>query len=70
MSWHTPEERFAQHLAGGILSSKWVFNHQAGARLRPEFYRHFNPMHKALAQLMEVERARQLRAQGFAVWQR
>jgi hypothetical protein len=70
MSWHTPEERFAQHMAGGVLAARYVHRYRQGARLRGDLFQHFNPMHKRLAALMEVERAHQLRGLGFGVWQK
>jgi hypothetical protein len=40
-----------------------------GRRLLPDLYQHFNPLPYELAQQMEPELARQLRAGGLAVWQ-
>jgi hypothetical protein len=40
-----------------------------GQRLLPELYKNFKPMPYALAAVMEVELARQLREQGYGVWQ-
>jgi hypothetical protein len=45
------------------------FIEKYGRRLRPELYKHFNPMPYDLATVMEVELARQLRQQGYGVWQ-
>jgi uncharacterized protein DUF3553 len=70
MTWHTPQFRFQQHMAGGMLSANYVFSYQQGACLRQDLFESFNPMHKRLAELMEVERAIQLKGQGYGVWQR
>jgi len=40
-----------------------------GVRLLPALYTHFTPMPYAVATVMEVELARQLREQGYGVWQ-
>ena len=69
MTWHTPQTRFAQHMAGEH-PGRYVFRYREGARLRTDLFKRFNPMHKRLAELMEIERAVQLRSQGFGVWQR
>ena len=69
MTWNSPQIRFAQHIAGD-LSARYVFRYREGACLRPDLFKHFNPMHKRLAALMEIERGVQLRDQGFGVWQR
>ena len=66
MSGLTPEERFKKHLQGE--KDAW-FVRKYGLRLRPELYRHFNPMPYDLARVMEPELARQLRQQGYGVWQ-
>jgi hypothetical protein len=66
MTGLTPEERFRAHQCGehaARLVQKY------GRRLLPELYQHFNPMPYELAQQMEPGLARQLRADGFAVWQ-
>jgi hypothetical protein len=62
----TPEERFRAHLRGEHAA--W-FVRKYGLRLLPELYEHFNPLPYVLAQQMEPELARQLRADGLAVWQ-
>jgi hypothetical protein len=62
----TPEERFHAHLRGEHAA--W-FVRKYGLRLFRELYEHFNPLPYALAQEMEPESARQLRAAGLAVWQ-
>ena len=69
MTWHTPQTRFEKHLAGE-LSARYVFRYREGARLRTDLFKSFNPMHKRMAELMEVERGIQLRNQGYGVWQR
>ena len=66
MTGLTPEERLQKHLQGE--KDAW-FVHKYGRRLLPDLYRHFNPMPYDLARVMEPERARQLREQGYAVWQ-
>jgi hypothetical protein len=62
----TPEERFRAHLRGE--HSAW-FVRKYGRRSLPELYEHFNPLPYELAQQMEPELARQLRADGLAIWQ-
>jgi hypothetical protein len=69
MSWHAPEVRFSQHMIGEH-AGRYPFRYNEGARLRPDLFQAFNPMHKRLAELMEIERAVQLRNEGFGVWQR
>jgi hypothetical protein len=66
MTGLTPEERFKKHLRGE--KDAW-FVQKYGRRLLPDLYRHFNPMPYALARVMESELARQLREQGYGVWQ-
>jgi hypothetical protein len=66
MTGLSPEERFQKHLRGE--KDAW-FVQKYGQRLLPELYKHFNPMPYELAVVMEVELARQLREQGFGVWQ-
>ena len=66
MTGITPEERLQQHKNG--YKAAW-FVKRYGRHLLPEFYQHFNPLPYELAQVMEGELARQLRADGHAVWQ-
>lgn len=66
MTGLTPEERLQKHLRGG--KDAW-FVREYGQRLLPELYKHFNPMPYARAAVMEVELARQLRVQGYGVWE-
>jgi predicted GIY-YIG superfamily endonuclease len=66
MTGLTPEERLQEHRSGNH-SARFVRKY--GVRLLPELYTHFNPMPYALATVMEVELARQLREQGYGVWQ-
>ena len=66
MTGLTPEERFLKHLRGE--KDAW-FVQKYGQRLRPELYKHFNPMPYELAAVMEAELARRLREQGVGVWQ-
>jgi len=67
MTWHTPEERFEQHRAGGYLASYYPQHY--GVRLFRDLYEHLNPMPEDLATEMEKELARHLRRQGYGVWQ-
>ncbi|HEX8491310.1 MAG TPA: DUF3553 domain-containing protein [Pyrinomonadaceae bacterium] len=69
MTWHTPEERFQQHM-NDKHAAHYVYRYRQGAKLLYPLFQKFNPMHKRLAEMMEVERACQLRKQGYAVWQR
>ena len=66
MTGITPEERLQQHKNG--YKAAW-FVQKYGRSLLPEFYQHFNPLPYELATEMEGELARQLRADGHAVWQ-
>jgi len=66
MTGLTPEERLREH-RNGNHSARFVKKY--GTRLLPELYKHFNPMPYELASVMEVELARQLREQGYGVWQ-
>jgi Protein of unknown function (DUF3553) len=66
MTGLTPDERFRAHLRGE--HGAW-FVRKYGRRLLPELYEQFNPLPYELAQQMEPELARQLRADGLAVWQ-
>jgi len=66
MTGLTPEERFQKHLRGE--KDAW-FVQRYGQRLLPDLYRHFNPLPYDLARVMEPELARQLREQGYGVWQ-
>ena len=66
MTGITPKERFRKHRSGH--KAAW-FVQRYGRRLLPEFYQHFNPLPYELGQAMEPELARQLRADGLAVWQ-
>ena len=62
----SPEDRFAQHLAGK-KASRLV--KRFGLRLRPRFFERLNPMTYTAAAKMEVDLASRLRRKGFAVWQ-
>jgi hypothetical protein len=66
MTGLSPEERFQKHLRGE--KDAW-FVQKYGQRPLPDLYRHFNPMPYDLARVMEPELARQLREQGYGVWQ-
>ena len=62
----TPEERFAQHLAG-IRSSRIV--REYGVRLRPRLYANVGPFEtRADSERAETRLAEKLRRRGFAVW--
>lgn len=66
MTGLTPELRFARHKAG-VKANRYVREHGLG--LMPELYAYANPMPRAAAREMEIELARGLRAEGYAVWQ-
>ena len=66
MTGITPEERFHQHKRGEHAAG---LVRKYGRHLLPEYYQHFNPLPYELGQAMEPELARQLRADGLAVWQ-
>jgi len=66
MTGRSPEERFKQHQAG-YKASRMAKKY--GIRLKPRQFRSLNPMTHDDAQAMEVEKARRLRARGWAVWQ-
>ena len=66
MTARTPEERFAQHKHG---YKACTFVKRYGLRLRPRLYQSLNPLTYKDACAMERERARRLRARGYAVWQ-
>ena len=62
----TPEERFAQHLAG-TKSSRIVKEY--GVRLRPRLYANVGPFEtRAESERAETKLAEKLRRRGFAVW--
>jgi hypothetical protein len=62
----TPEERFADHLAGGFTSAPAVRNH--GIRLRRRLYRNWGPFHtRGDARDSEGRLAERLRRRGFCV---
>ena len=62
----TPEERFAQHLAG-VRSSRMV--REYGVRLRPRLYANVGPFEtRAESERAETRLAEKLRRRGFAVW--
>jgi predicted GIY-YIG superfamily endonuclease len=61
-----PEERYAQHRRG-YRSSRYVRNH--GVRLRPKFYRNYNPLPDRDAALAtEAHLAKRLRKRGLTVY--
>jgi predicted GIY-YIG superfamily endonuclease len=66
MTGLTAEQRLREH-RNGNHSARFVKRY--GLRLLPGLYNHFNPMPYDLAAVMEVELARQLRDQGYGVWQ-
>lgn len=62
----TPEERFAQHLAG-VRSSRIVKEY--GVRLRPRLYANVGPLAtRAESERAEARLAEKLRRRGSAVW--
>ena len=64
----TPEERFAQHLAGK-RSSRIV--REYGVQLKPRLYRNAGPFAtRAEAEVAEKRLAEKLRGRGYAVWSR
>lgn len=63
-SWHSPEQRYEIHRAGGMHSSKWV--RDFGARLRPELYVDVPAVHDlSQAEESEAALAERLRQIGF-----
>ncbi len=66
MTGLTPEERYANHVAG-IRSSRLV--HRWAKRLRPDLYEGINPMTYREAVRMEQVLAKVLRSDGYGVWQ-
>ena len=62
-----PEIRFARHRYG-VKDNAYVRKY--GRRLRPDLYEGLNAMTYAEAQRMERVLAKQLRADGYAVWQK
>lgn len=66
MTGLTPEERLREHQRGSH-SARFVKRY--GMRLLPALYAHFNPLPYDLAAALEPELARQLREQGYGVWQ-
>ena len=67
MTGKTPLERLKQHREG-IKSCKYA--HEFGKWLRPNLYKHLNPMNYEDACIQEEDLADHLRRQGHAVWQR
>ncbi len=67
MTGLTPEQRFANHLAG-VRSSRLV--HRFALRLRPDLSEGLNPMTYAEAARMEKVLAKVLRGDGYGVWQK
>ena len=62
----TPEERFAQHLAG-TRASRMVKEY--GVRLRPRLCANVGPFEtRAESERAETRLAEKLRRRGFAVW--
>ena len=55
----TPEDRYHQHKAGGMLSNKYVYKYHDG--LRPRKYQKYNP-------IATREEAEKFRKKGFGVW--
>ena len=61
-----PEERFANHKAGH--KANW-YAHTYGDVLLPELFEHLNPMTYQRALATEIAVAKDLRQEGYAVWQ-
>jgi len=66
MTGLTPEIRFERHKYG-----VWdnTYARKYGVKLRPDLYEGVNPMPRKEAERMERILARQLRADGYGVWQ-
>ena len=62
-----PGERFQNHKAG-VKANRFV--RDFGKGLLPELFECYNPMPFDAAEQMEIELAEDLRAKGYAVWQR
>ena len=62
-----PATRFERHRYG-VKHNSYVRRY--GVRLRPDLYEGLNPLPYAEAQRMEKVLARELRNDGYAVWQR
>ena len=62
-----PERRLAKHRSG-VKDNAYVRRY--GVRLRPDLYADLNPLPYREAQRMERVLARELRHDGYAVWQR
>jgi hypothetical protein len=62
-----PETRFERHHYG-VKDNPYVRKY--GRRLRPDLYAGLNPMGYDEAQRMERVLAKELRADGYAVWQK
>jgi hypothetical protein len=67
MTGLTPEIRFERHKAG-VKDNSYVRLY--GLKLRPDLYAELNPLPYKEAQRMEKVLARELRHDGFAVWQK
>lgn len=67
MTGLTPEIRFERHKYG-IKDNAYVRRY--GVRLRPDLYAELNPLPYKEAQRMEQVLARELRNDGYAVWQK
>src|SRR6188508_644907 len=65
MTGLTPEQRFANHLAGKKAAS---VVRRFGERLVPKLYAHLNPMPYEKAVRMEVALAESLRKRGYQVF--
>src|SRR5437016_2247839 len=62
-----PETRFERHKYG-VKDNHYVRRYGVG--LRPDLYAELNPLPYAEAQRMEWVLARELRSDGYAVWQK
>ena len=67
MTGLTPDIRFERHKAG-VKDNSYVRLY--GLKLRPDLYAELNPLPYKEAQRMEKVLARELRNDGYAVWQK
>ena len=67
MTGLNPETRFERHKYG-VKDNAYVRRY--GVRLRPDLYAGLNPLPYGEAQRMEQVLARELRHDGYAVWQK
>lgn len=66
-TWHSPEHRFAQHMAGGQLAGR--VTRKYGIRLRPDLWEGIGPFStREQAEAAEAALAEQLEARGHRVF--